>query len=78
MAAKIITLGNEIVSAFCNECKCCLASTTHCATCHSKKEIKTLCGCGECAEKIQDYLEREQARVARVEANRKARTSIDG
>jgi hypothetical protein len=77
MVVQLRMLDNEVLTMFCSQCKCCLATGTHCGTCHLKKPIEKLCGCGNCVERAQDYLEREKARVARVEANRAARAIND-
>lgn len=71
-----LKLGNEVLTVFCPDCKCCLASTSHCGTCHTKKAIKTLCGCGNCVQRAQDYLDREEARQARMAVNLSAARAI--
>jgi len=68
---NLLTVDNEVLTMFCGCCKCCLASSTHCGTCHVKKSIKQLCGCGGCEAKALDYLEREESRRERLESLRK-------
>lgn len=72
----MLTIDNEVLTMFCEQCKCCLAKGTHCGTCHVKKPIEKLCGCGKCVEKAQDYLARETARIARVATTRTAKASL--
>ena len=45
----------EKLTALCEDCNCCLADSTHCWNCHTTKSVKTLCGCGECVEKLKTF-----------------------
>lgn len=63
----------ETFSVLCKKCKCCLANTTHCWTCHTTKSMEQLCGDDQCEEKLNDYLAREEARRIKVESARLAR-----
>lgn len=58
MGVKLFKLEGEILTALCNDCKCCLADDTHCWQCHVTKSIDKLCGCNNCKSKIEDYVER--------------------
>lgn len=66
----LLKIGHEVLTAFCEKCKCCLATDGHCGTCHVTKTIERLCGCGNCPAKAHDYLEREKARQQRIAAKR--------
>lgn len=73
----VLHIGPEVLSALCPKCQCCLADGSHCGNCHNRLSIKTLCGCGNCASKAQDYIEREALRVAKVEADRAAKALVN-
>lgn len=73
----VLKIEHEVLTVFCKKCTCCLANGTHCATCHTKKSIKTLCGCGNCLGKAQDYLERETMRQTRLSADRAAKALVN-
>lgn len=66
----LLKIGHEVLTAFCVSCKCCLADSGHCGTCHVTKSIERLCGCGNCPTKAHDYLEREQIRQKRIAARK--------
>lgn len=61
MVSKVRIIDAQVVTALCKECKCCLANAEHCYICHTKKAMETLCGCGSCPAKIEDYIERTEA-----------------
>jgi hypothetical protein len=72
----MLTFDHEIISMFCNKCKCCLAQGRHCGTCHATKEIDKLCGCGSCVERALDFIEREKVRI-RIRDERRAQRNAD-
>jgi hypothetical protein len=59
----------EQLVALCPNCKCCLASSTHCWVCHTEKSIADLCGDAVCEQRVEDY----KQRVMVMEARRLAR-----
>lgn len=65
MKEKVRHLNGDVLTVFCNDCKCCLGSDHHCAKCHMKKSVETLCGCGTCLERLEEYLERVAAKQRR-------------
>lgn len=69
------TVDNEILTALCVRCECCLANEGHCWTCHTTVSIKDLCGCLDCYDQAKDFNARDAERVAarRVNLSTKAR-----
>jgi len=67
MATKVKTrkVDGEILVSLCIRCKCCLAGTGHCYTCHTSTSIANMCGCGECDGKADSFVELEAMRVQR-------------
>jgi len=65
MAASLTKLNNEVLTALCTNCKCCLADSAHCHTCHINIPIEDLCGCGNCKAKADDFLERVKLSLAK-------------
>lgn len=52
-----LTSEGEVLVALCEECKCCLANSAHCWICHTNTTIRAICGCGECPERADAFLE---------------------
>ncbi len=81
MKATLTKLDDEVLTALCASCTCCLSKSTHCFTCHSTIPIETLCGCGNCKAKVEDYLERLKlslsTRINQI-TKMKGRIKVDG
>jgi hypothetical protein len=71
---KLPTVGGEVIAALCTSCKCCLANSGHCWTCHTTATIAKLCGCGDCDGQAKLFAETEAIRVK----NRQIRYSTKG
>jgi len=53
----------EPLFALCDNCKCCLAKTSHCWHCHINSTIAGLCGCGDCPSRADAFYDLEQLRI---------------
>ncbi len=74
--SKVIVFENELISMFCEKCKCCLAEGPHCGTCHANKPVDKLCGCGQCEGRVLDFLEREKVRIRIRDERRAQRNAV--